>query len=204
MIITWYGHACFKAESSNVSVVFDPYLPGYVPGVEMPIVEANYCICSHGHSDHHYTDGVKIINNPSNVDISEINTFHDHSNGAHRGTNTCTVFEFPNGERIAHLGDLGHELSEEQIAKIGKVNVLLIPVGGHYTIDGNEAANVAKCINADITIPMHYKGNGFGYDVISTVDVFANHFNNIVEINDNILDTNTIKDNVIAILKCTK
>ena len=80
------------------------------------------------------------------------------------------------GLRVAHLGDLGHALSEEQLAALGTVDVLLIPVGGYYTIDAATAAEQVRALRPKLTIPMHYRGEGFGYDVIGPVEDFTAQF----------------------------
>ena len=92
--------------------------------------------------------------------------------GAKRGPNTIHILT-AEGVRVAHLGDLGHEPDEAQYAAIGRPDVLLIPVGGFYTIDALAAKRVADRIGAGITVPMHYRGEGFGYDVIGTLDEYT-------------------------------
>lgn len=187
MKITWYGHACFKADTREGSAVFDPYAPGSVPGLAMPPVTADTVLCSHGHRDHCYPDGVRLTGKTPQFSIDTISCFHDDVGGKLRGENIIHIAD-AEGMRLAHLGDLGHMLSEGQIEKLGKIDVLLIPVGGNYTIDTKTALELIKRISPRIAIPMHYRGEGFGYDVISTLDEFAANAVNVVR-----FDTNTVE-----------
>ena len=171
MKLTWYGHSCFLLQSDAGSVVFDPYEPGYVTGLTLPSLEADLVLCSHGHRDHNYREGVRLTGRQAAISVSRIETWHDEQQGALRGANTIHVVE-AEGLRLAHLGDLGHELSREQLAALGKIDVLLLPVGGHYTIGPAAARRVADAVGADVTIPMHYRGAGFGFKVLSPVEEF--------------------------------
>ena len=106
--------------------------------------------------------------------------------------------------RVAHLGDLGHEPDEAQLAAIGAPDVLLIPVGGFYTIDAATAAAVAEKIGARITVPMHYRGEGFGYDVIGTVEEFTALRKDVRCADSNSFDPADYKDRVTLVLKAPK
>lgn len=172
MKITWCGHSCFLVETREGSAVLDPYAPGSVPGVSLPALTADAVLCSHGHRDHGYTEGVRLSGKPAAFSVKTIPCFHDDKGGSLRGENLIRVIE-AEGLRIAHLGDLGHPLSEEQLSALGAPDVLLIPVGGHYTIGPETAAALAKAVGARITVPMHYRGAGFGYDVIGPVEEFT-------------------------------
>lgn len=181
MTITWYGHACFKLESLCGSIVFDPYAPGKVPGWELPALTADMVVCSHGHADHNWAEGVSLTGKDFSGEILQIPSFHDDRRGALRGGNLITLVE-AEGLRIVHMGDIGCELTEEQVEALGRVDVLMIPVGGHYTINATQAWEMAKKLKALIVIPMHYRGKGFGYDVISSVEPFLKLAGNIREI----------------------
>ena len=172
MKITWCGHSCFLVETAEGSAVLDPYAPGSVPGLRLPPLRADAVLCSHGHGDHGYVRGVSLSGRKPGFSVTTIPCFHDEQEGKLRGTNTIHVIE-AEGLRIAHLGDLGHLLTEQQLAALGKPDVLLIPVGGHYTIGPEGAAQTAKAVGARLTVPMHYRGEGFGYDVIGPVEDFA-------------------------------
>jgi len=171
MKLTWYGHSCFMLESSAGSVVFDPYAAGKVPGVEMPALTADMVLSSHKHSDHYCPEKVNISGTTPLFDICRISCFHDDAQGSKRGNNYISVVE-AEGMRVAHMGDLGHELSPAQLEKLGKVDVLLIPVGGFYTVDAKQAAAVVEAVKPAVTIPMHYRSDSFGFDVIGPLEDF--------------------------------
>jgi len=181
MTITWYGHACFALEAECGSIVFDPYAPGKVPGWELPALRADAVVCSHGHADHNWAEGVALTGKAFTGRITQIPSFHDDRRGALRGENLITLTEVE-GLRVVHMGDIGCPLTKEQIEKLGRVDVLMIPVGGHYTVDAAQAREIAEALGAAIVIPMHFRGDGFGYDVISTVEPFLKLAGNVKEI----------------------
>lgn len=177
MEITWLGHSSFRVNGKTSTVVTDPYDPGTV-GLKFPKLEANIVTISHEHQDHNRSDLIaaapKIVRGPGEyeiggVSIFGISTFHDNEQGAKRGRNTIYVITI-DGIVICHLGDLGHKLSEEQVGSIGNVDVLLIPVGGVYTIDGSHAASIVASIEPSVVIPMHYKAEGATSEFLSSLD----------------------------------
>lgn len=184
MKLTWYGHSCFKLESEDGSIVFDPYAPGTVPGWKLPEIRADAVICSHEHADHNYASGITLTGNRYRGKMTFVPSFHDKENGALRGKNTITVLE-TGGLRAVHMGDIGCTLDERQIATIGKADLLMIPVGGHYTVGPDEAMEIARALSAAIIVPMHYRGKGFGYDVIGPVLPFLKLAGNIRYIDGN-------------------
>lgn len=170
MNVTWLGHACFALEQDGYKLVIDPYtgVAGYPPLAE----EAHAVYCSHGHFDHSYTDGVTLL--PAELSpftVEEVASFHDDSQGAKRGTNTIRVFA-AGGVRLCHLGDLGHQLSPEQVAAIGQCDVLLVPVGGTYTVDAQGAKAVCDTLNPRCVVPMHYHHSPYGLDTVTGVEGF--------------------------------
>ena len=114
MKLTWLGHACFLLEEDGYRIVLDPYIG--VAGYPPLHIQAHAVFCSHGHFDHHATDCVELLpERESPFAVREVETFHDDRGGALRGTNTVRIFT-AGGLSVAHLGDLGHQLTVEQAA----------------------------------------------------------------------------------------
>ncbi len=174
MTIQWLGHACFRITSGDYAVVIDPYADGKVPGLRPLNVTANAVLCSHGHDDHNAAHLVKIVrpDAPSPFTITRVATAHDNAGGTLRGMNTIHVLG-ADGVRVAHLGDLGHPLTAEQIAAIGPLNAVMIPIGGYYTIDAESAKAVVDALKAAVVLPMHYRSEAFGFPVIGTLGAFT-------------------------------
>ena len=188
MKIRWLGHSCFKITSENSSVIFDPYENGSVKGLKDIHDSAQLVLCSHYHHDHGAFDSVKKEEGTCCFTTETIETYHDDLKGALRGTNTIHIIS-DGTYRLAHLGDLGCQLEEEQLQKLENLDVILIPVGGYYTIDGDQAARLIQRLHPSIVIPMHYRSDTFGFDVISTVEPFLSHFDHV-----RVLYTSTLED----------
>ncbi len=202
MKLTWYGHSCFLLETAEGSVVFDPYAPGSVPGVELPPdLTADAVLCSHGHRDHGYAEGVRLSGREPRFRVKTLDCWHDEKQGALRGKNRIHVIE-AEGRRIAHLGDLGHRLSPAQLTALGRIDLLLIPVGGHYTIDAKTADRVTRDVAAGLTVPMHYRGPGFGYSVIGPVEDYLALCDEVVHVDSSEMDPELIRGPVVIELKC--
>ncbi len=170
--LTWYGHACFKIECGGHSLVMDPYRD--VTGYPKLNLSAGTVMASHmQHDDHNAFDMVTITDEKgeSPFRTETVDCFHDREGGSLRGKNKITIIE-AGGKRIAHMGDLGHTLSEEQIAAVGKCDVMLIPVGGYFTVDAGEAKQIVDATDPIVVIPMHYRSGSYGYDVIAEPDEF--------------------------------
>ena len=178
MKLTWYGHSCFMLESSAGSVVFDPYAPGYVPGLRDLDITANAYFTSHGHGDHNYSKAVTVTGN-SHFEVESILCPHDDCGGKKRGMNTVTIVHI-GGMRVAHMGDIGCTLPEKDMEKLRGVDVMLIPVGGYYTIDASAADAIARATEARVVIPMHYRTEKAGFDVIAPVEDFLKMRDNVV------------------------
>lgn len=172
MQIQWIAHSCFKITlESGTVLLFDPFGEGI--GYTMPQVEADYVFCSHDHFDHNGLDnvrpGYKLFLEPGHYEEAElviegIACHHDGAQGALRGNNI--IFKVSaEGVSMAHLGDLGHPLNADLAAKLGKVDVLMIPVGGNYTIDAQEAFEVCKQVEPNVILPMHYRTPSLTVDV---------------------------------------
>lgn len=164
MDINYLGHSSFKIKTKTATIITDPFDSDMV-GLKFPQNEAEIVTISHQHEDHNVTSKVtgikKIVDGPGEYEISGVSiigfpSFHDGKNGEERGKNTIFVFEVE-GLRIVHLGDLGHSLSDDLVSEIGSVDVLMIPVGGIYTLGPKEASEVASKIDPYYILPMHYK-----------------------------------------------
>ena len=148
--VQWIGHACFKLTFGDWTCVIDPYENGSVPGLGNVEASAIEVFCSHGHHDHNAAHLVKQIKMAAPApQITTVETFHDDAEGEKRGKNTIHVFEY-GGLTLAHFGDLGHVLTEEQTEEIGPVDIALLPVGGFYTIDPQQAREVAEQVEARV------------------------------------------------------
>lgn len=185
MDITYLGHSSFKLRGKTGTVVTDPYDSSV--GFKFPNTSADIITVSHQHADHNQVDQIGptarrpkpfIINAPGEYEILEISvfgypSFHDNAAGASRGQNIIMVITM-DGVTVAHLGDLGHELSPPTMAAMGVVQVLLIPVGGGYTIDAKQAAGVIEAIEPQIVVPMHYKtaAHAAQFASLTGVDIF--------------------------------
>lgn len=166
MDISWYGQSCFKIKGKNASVVVDPYDPEMI-GLKKLKVSGDILAISHQHSDHNNKEAVEgtpfVIEGAGEyeikgVTIHGVQTFHDSKDGKERGMNVVYTIDI-DGLSVCHLGDLGHELTTSQLEAIGDVDILLVPVGGTYTIDAATAVRVIAQIEPHVVIPMHYKLN---------------------------------------------
>lgn len=178
--IRWHGHSCFEIKN-DMTLVTDPH-DGRSIGIPAPSAAGDIILVSHDHYDHNsvktvekedskvVTDGRK--RNISNIEISGLDSFHDEAHGAKRGSNI--IFKFViDGIKFCHLGDLGHELDDETVQKIGDVDILFIPVGGNFTLDDRQAWNVINKIKPRIIVPMHYRIGGLSMPVAG-IDPFLN------------------------------
>ncbi|MBQ6621962.1 MAG: MBL fold metallo-hydrolase [Mogibacterium sp.] len=191
MKITWIGHSCFKIEEDGYSLILDPYEDGSVPGLSDMRETANEVHCSHDHFDHNAVQTVTIEpKEKSPFKITKMMTYHDDEKGAKRGMNFIHVIE-TDREKIVHLGDLGCEPEPEQMEAIAGCDVLMIPVGGYYTIDARQAALLTMQLEPRFTIPMHYRSaeNHYGFDVLGTVYDFAAYFTNVWIKSESFMDT---------------
>ena len=172
MTITWYGHSCFRLESKDASILIDPFSPEV--GLRPPKIKDDIVLVSHEHYDHNNTEGLPkdalLIKGPGEYEvkgvfIKGIQSFHDKSQGQERGLNTIYAIKMEDLV-IVHMGDFGQSaLTEEQIEKIGEVDILMIPTGGVYTINYKEAVEAISQIEPKIAIPMHYKIPGLKVDI---------------------------------------
>ncbi len=199
MRITWIGHSCFKIESGGYSIVIDPYEDGSVEGLSPVRETADMVLCTHEHGDHNFRAGVKITSSSAApLNVETIETFHDDEHGAKRGKNK--IYIISDGKtRVAHLGDLG--CYPDDIDSLKNLDVVMIPVGGFYSIDGKRAAKIIKEIKPRLTIPMHFRRPGkFGFDVLSTVDDFLSGFDDYIELDGSEIDTSAPFSSRIEVL----
>lgn len=164
MEILHLGHSSFKIIGKNITVVTDPFDPAKV-GIPFSKTDADVVTVSHDHFDHNFLAGIKgeyiCFDSPGEYEIktAEIRGVpgcHDEKAGEDGGDNTIFNYEI-DGIQICHLGDQGMDLSSDQLDKIDGVDILMIPVGGKYTIDAKGAAKIISEVEPKIVIPMHYR-----------------------------------------------
>ena len=179
MKIKWLGHSCFLITSKDgTRVITDPYVVG--GGINYsPIKEAaDAVVVSHGHGDHSNVSAVQgapeVIRGEGTktakgIQFKGIATYHDDSQGKQRGLNTVFCFTIDD-IKLCHLGDLGHVLDPEQVTEIGAVDILLVPVGGFFTIDASQASEVSNQLRPKVVIPMHFKTPKCAYPIAGVED----------------------------------
>lgn len=170
LIIQYLGHSCFFLDVDGFRILIDPFSPQVGYGTLQK--EADLVTVSHEHMDHNYAEaapGAEVIRGltpdglgwetvsykKGNISINSVPSYHDEASGRLRGRNAIFIFDIA-GIRIVHLGDLGHLLPEGDVDRISPVDILFVPVGGHYTIDALEAAQVVEQLVPSVVIPMHY------------------------------------------------
>lgn len=178
MVIQWLGQSCFKITSGDLTIVIDPYAKEI--GLTAPRFRANIVLVTHAHPDHSNAESLSgepfVISSPGEYEvhgvyIRGIETFHDTTEGRERGLNTIYLIKAEDIS-IAHCGDFGEkEMRGETLEALGNVDILMIPVGGKYTIDGEGAARIVKQIEPKFVIPMHYKIPGLTVP-LESVDEF--------------------------------
>jgi len=181
MKVKWLGHASFLITSEGgIKIITDPYTVG--GGINYASIKesADIVTVSHKHADHNNVAAVsgkpQIVDSigskeSKGIKFRGISTYHDESKGKQRGPNIIFCFTV-DGVRVCHLGDLGHRLAGEQVGDIGEVDILLIPVGGFFTIDASVATGVCEALKPRVAIPMHFKTAKCDYP-ISSVDDFV-------------------------------
>lgn len=182
MKIKWYGHAAFLITSDEgTKILIDPYEPGAFGGqLSYGKIkdQADIALISHDHADHNDTTGLpgtpQVVKGSGSktvkgISIKGVSTYHDPSKGSERGSNTVFTIKV-NDVQLCHLGDLGHLLSNKELTEIGQVDILLIPVGGFFTIDPKQATRVVEQIKPKILIPMHFKTEKCGFSIAPVED----------------------------------
>lgn len=183
MEITWLGHSSFMIEdSSGRRLLMDPFDESV--GYNTFQGDVDVITVSHHHSDHDYTEKIKYEQlldkvgffNLCDIPITGIPSYHDKVQGAKRGENVIFIIQMDN-YRVCHLGDLGYVLSNDEIKRLGNIDILLVPIGGNFTINGKEASELAKAINSHIVIPMHYKTPSLSFE-LEGLENFLTHMKN--------------------------
>lgn len=189
MKVKWLGHASFLITSeSGMRIITDPYIPGGDLHYGEIKETSDIVTVSHDHFDHNNVAAVrgnpKIIKDKttwvipaaifeashvktkeiSNIRFNAIPTYHDDVQGKEKGKNTIFCFDI-DGVNVCHLGDLGHVLNDKEVAESGKVDVLLVPVGGFYTIDAGTAGHVCRQLKPAVIIPMHFKNERCAFPI---------------------------------------
>ena len=209
--LAWLGQSCFVLETvAGTRVVMDPIPKGL--GYDLPAgLKADVVTVSHEHQDHNNV--ALLVNKPrllrgltpdkkgwtrieqkvKDVTIRSVGVYHDENLGADRGLNTVFIFEV-GGVRIAHLGDLGHQLTDEQLSAIGAVDIVLVPVGGVFTIDGRQATRVVDQLRPRlVVIPMHYRTDVLTIKQLNGVDDFLEGKPNVRREAGNTLAVSAVK-----------
>lgn len=182
MIITYLGHSCFKIQDKagpeGITIVTDPF--DKAVGYKVPNFEADIVTVSHNHSDHNNSKALRanpfVIDTAGEYDVKGVivdgvEAFHDTKKGADRGNNILYRICVDN-ITIGHLGDLGHTLDNKQLERLTGIDILLIPVGGKFTLDARRAVEVVSQIEPRIVIPMHYATKDSKIKDIDGVDKF--------------------------------
>jgi L-ascorbate metabolism protein UlaG (beta-lactamase superfamily) len=190
MQIKYLAHSSFLITSeSNFKIITDPYTPGGALKYSPINESADVITISHSHGDHNNPKAVQgspvILNESGQITVMGVNfksipVFHDESGGSKRGSVLVFCFKI-DGINLCHLGDIGQSFSAQQLFEIGAVDILFIPVGGYYTIDGKQADPIAKSLNPKIIIPMHYKTPRTSYP-IEGIDTFLSGKSNVKKI----------------------
>lgn len=211
MKVEWFGHSCFKlTESTGTSVVTDPYAESIGYGV--PELTADIVTISHDHYDHnnkHIVKGnPKIINTQKSfeyngITISSFRSFHDDEEGSKRGKNLIFKYRI-DGIDVCHLGDIGEECNSQIVDLLLPVNVLLIPIGGKYTIDAEKAKEYVDRLMPDFVIPMHFRTRSHTIRDIDKLEPFLNLFDeeNIIKVEDDyiVLDRNDLDSEITKVI----
>jgi len=159
--VTWLGHGCFRLRGRSAAVVTDPFPPAI--GLKLPKLDADLVTISHEHENHSYTQVMRDayeIRGPGEYEVAGVSvigvpTFHDAQKGAKHGRNTVYLIEIDD-VRVCHLGDLGHALDDAEAEAISAPDVLLVPVGGHTSINAAQAAEIVRQLEPRFVVPMHY------------------------------------------------
>lgn len=181
--LQWLGHSCFVLKKGDYSAVLDPYAPGYVPGLGKLDLTADAVFVSHEHDDHNSRESVKLFSCTAKKTcpwkVTEIHSYHDEKCGKLRGTNTIRIFD--DGQmKIAHMGDFGCELTPEQKDELKNIDVMMMPVGGYYTLEPPRIKKAVDELAPTVLVPMHYRSDSFGFDEIKPLEDYLKLCDDVV------------------------
>ncbi len=197
MQLTYLGHSSFLIQSdAGARIITDPYPQSVCPH---PVEACDAYTISHAHFDH--CDMEQVAGTPLMIDtaipitigditVSCVPSFHDDARGKRRGENRIYLFE-ADGQRVAHLGDLGHLPDTVQQARIGRVDALLCPTGGMYTITPEQAVSVVRALRPGCVIPMHYRTAEHTMESLAPLSAFTGLFP-AAEVDTDCADTLTL------------
>jgi L-ascorbate metabolism protein UlaG (beta-lactamase superfamily) len=180
MVLRWHGHSCFSLESDEKTLLIDPFDEGV--GYDMPPVKPDIILESHQHHDHNAHDrfeqGFVLINEPISKTVQGFkieghSVFHDDVQGRKRGKNIIFEVTTPDGFRVVHCGDLGHKLDSELLDLLRSPDVLLVPVGGFYTIDAKQARELTRDLAPSYVVPMHFKTEALAFELGGVEDFLS-------------------------------
>lgn len=180
--VTWLGHSCFVVEWDNIKIMFDPYRPNSVPGLKLKPISVNRVYISHQHDDHNF-DGVPCFLNYVEIDSKSITTYHDNQNGKLRGLNKIHILN-AGGYKIVHMGDIGCDLTYQQIQQLKGADLILIPINGYYTIGAKQAYEIFKQVRPKLMVPMHYYYDNKGYKDENQLDTLLKLFPSAIKTKD--------------------
>ena len=179
MKLKWYGHSCFSLTfADGTTLITDPF--DDTTGYPLCTARADAVLSSHDHFDHNHIASISgsptMINTPgmhelNGIKITGTAAFHDPEEGKLRGKNVIFAVE-AEGLKLVHLGDLGHDLDDDQIEELGKLDAVLLPIGGTYTLNCQQASDLADRLQVKTVIPMHYRRGDMGFEVLQTLQEF--------------------------------
>lgn len=187
MIIKWLGHASFLLESVGIKLLTDPFNAKI--GYQLCKEKVDIVTVSHQHWDHNAVD--TLSGNPrviretglhtiDGINVKGINTYHDKKQGQERGNNIIFKISSENLD-ILHLGDLGHVLTDRQLMEVGNVDILLVPVGGRYTVDAEAAYEIVQQLQPSIIVPMHFLTPDVSLKELAPVEAFTVKFPRVIK-----------------------
>ena len=201
--ITWHGHSCFSVEKDGYVIVFDPFKDGSVPGLKPLRLTADAVICSHEHHDHAGRECVTFSQSESvnPWQVTTLYSYHDNKLGRLRGVNNMTVLD-DGLRRVAHMGDIGCMPDDDQLAALMDLDVMMVPIGGYYTMEPKDIHALIQKTGPRVVVPMHYRSDsrGFGYDVIAEADIFLKDVDNVIRFDGNSFNPEEIQGHATVML----